>query len=155
SSVFPGGAMKLDRREFLKTTAAAAAVASVPSFALEAAAAPAPGSFDFVFFTDTHIEPELDAAHGCDLAFTKIAKLRPDFAIMGGDHVYDAGAVGAERARTVFDLYKKTEQALQMPLHHAIGNHDIFGVIEKSGIATSDPSYGKKMFEDRVGRTYE
>src|SRR5262249_41721048 len=83
----------------------------------------------------------------------KIAKLKPDFAIMGGDHVYDANAVDADRARTVFDLYKKSEQILQMPLHHTIGNHDTFATNEKSGIATSDPSYGKKMFEDRIGRT--
>ena len=73
---------------------------------------------------------------------------------MGGDHVYDATAVPATRANLVFDLYKKTEQSLQMPLHHTIGNHDIFGVNEKSGIAPSDSAYGKKMFEDRIGRTY-
>src|SRR5215510_6692448 len=75
-----GGAMTLnnyptlDRRSFLKTAAAAAAAAALPPFAL---AAPAPGSFDFAFFTDTHIEPELEAPHGCDLAFGKIAKLKP------------------------------------------------------------------------------
>src|SRR5215475_3914461 len=141
----------IDRRSFLKTAAAAAAAATLPPFAL---AAPAPGSFDFAFFTDTHIEPELEAPHGCDLAFAKIAKLKPDFAIMGGDHVYDANAVSADRARTVFDLYKKSEQILQMPLHHTIGNHDTFATNEKSGIPISDPSYGKKMFEDRIGKTY-
>jgi 3',5'-cyclic-AMP phosphodiesterase len=146
--------MKLDRRNFLKSVGAAAAVASVPLSAFNRAATLAPGSFDFVFFTDTHIEPELEAPRGCDLAFRKVAALKPDFAIMGGDHVYDANAVDANRARTVFDLYKRSEQALQMPLHHTIGNHDIFGVSPKSGIATSDPSYGKKMFEDRMGRTY-
>jgi 3',5'-cyclic AMP phosphodiesterase CpdA len=143
--------MPTTRRDFLKTATAAAALASLPSFAHAAAA---PTTFQFAFFTDTHIEPELDAQHGCDLAFRKIAALKPDFAIMGGDHVYDASAVPGTRANLVFDLYKKTEQSLQMPLHHTIGNHDIFGVIEKSGIATSDPAYGKKMFEDRIGRTY-
>jgi 3',5'-cyclic-AMP phosphodiesterase len=143
----------IDRRSFLKAAAGAAALAALPPFA-HGANPPAPGSFDFVFFTDTHIEPELDAPHGCDIAFSKIAKLKPDFAIMGGDHVYDANAVTADRARTVFDLYKKSEQILQMPLHHTIGNHDTFATNEKSGIATTDPSYGKKMFEDRIGRTY-
>ena len=153
----------LDRRKFLKTGAAAgvaaalagsgAALAGVP--ALDAAAAdPAPGSFDFAFFTDTHIEPELDAAHGCDMCFRKIAGLQPEFAIMGGDLVYDAASVDRRRATTVFDLYKKTEQALQMPLYHTIGNHDVFGVLTQSGAAPSDPGYGKKMFEDRIGRTY-
>ena len=143
----------IDRRSFLKTTGAAAAFAALPPFA-RAAQPPAPASFQFAFLTDTHIEPELNAPQGCDLAFRKIAAFKPDFAIMGGDHVYDANAVDATRANLVFDLYKKTEQALQMPLHHTIGNHDIFGVNQKSGIATSDPAYGKKMFQDRIGRTY-
>lgn len=148
--------MTLDRRQFLKTaaiTGAGAAFCGIAAFDL-AAESSKPGSYDFVFFTDTHIEPELDAPRGCDLCFKKIAALKPKFAVMGGDHVYDATAVGAARANTVFDLYKKTEDALQMTIHHAIGNHDPFGTNEKSGIATSDPSYGKKMYEDRIGRTY-
>jgi 3',5'-cyclic-AMP phosphodiesterase len=153
--------MTLNRRSFLKTAAAAAAATALPPLAKASGADafrnivnPVLGSFDFVFFTDTHIEPELSAPQGCDLAFRKVAALKPDFAIMGGDHVYDANAVDAARARTVFDLYKRSEEVLQMPLHHTIGNHDIFGVNEKSGISTRDPSYGKKMFEDRIGRTY-
>jgi 3',5'-cyclic-AMP phosphodiesterase len=148
--------MYLDRRKFLKTTAVAAAgVALTPKATLDwAAGAPRPGAFDFVFFTDTHIQPELDAAHGCDKCFRKIAGLQPEFAIMGGDHVYDALSVDHGRAATVFDLYKKTELALGMPLYHTIGNHDVFGIIAKSGAAPSDPGYGKKMFEDRIGRTY-
>ncbi len=145
--------MTLDRRTFLKTAAFAGAAASIGTPSL-GWAADTPGSFDFVFFTDTHIEPELDAAHGCDMCFREIAGLQPDFAIMGGDHVFDAVSVDRTRATTVFDLYKKTEQSLQMPLYHTIGNHDIFGVNTKSGAAPADPGYGKKMYEDRVGKTY-
>jgi 3',5'-cyclic-AMP phosphodiesterase len=146
--------MKLDRRDFLKTAAAAGAAAMLPLELRLAAADTKPGDFDFVFFTDTHIEPELDAAHGCDMCFRKIASLKPEFAVMGGDHVYDATKVGAERANTVFDLYKKASDNLQMPVHHAIGNHDPFGTIEGSGVPTSDPHYGKKMYEERIGKTY-
>jgi 3',5'-cyclic-AMP phosphodiesterase len=146
--------MAIDRRTFLKTAAVASAAASFAPTSLTLAADAAPGSFDFVFFTDTHIQPELDAAHGCDMCFRKIAGLRPEFAIMGGDHVFDALSVDRARANAVFDLYKRTEQTLQMPLHHTIGNHDVFGINIKSGASPSDPSYGKKMYEDRVGRTY-
>jgi 3',5'-cyclic AMP phosphodiesterase CpdA len=148
--------MILDRRKFLKTVAATGAVAAIAGSATMdwAAENSAPGSFDFVFFTDTHIEPELDAAHGCDMCFRKMAGIKSEFAIMGGDHVYDALGVDGRRAGTVFDLYKKTEQVLQMPIHHAIGNHDAFGILTKSGVAPSDPAYGKKMYEDRIGKTY-
>jgi 3',5'-cyclic-AMP phosphodiesterase len=148
--------MILDRRRFLKTAAVAGIAAGFAGLETVnwARGKSAPGSFDFVFFTDTHIEPELDAAHGCELCFGKIAGLNPEFAIMGGDHVYDALGVDGRRARQVFDLYKKTEQALEMPLHHTIGNHDVFGILTKSGVTPNDPGYGKKIFEDRIGRTY-
>jgi 3',5'-cyclic-AMP phosphodiesterase len=145
--------MALDRRTFLKTAMVAGAAAMTPG-RLSWAADSRHGSFDFIFFTDTHIEPELDAARGCDMCFRKIAGLKPDFAVMGGDHVFDALSVDRARATAVFDLYKKTESAIQMPVYHAIGNHDVFGVNAKSGIAPSDAGYGKKMYEDHVGRTY-
>lgn len=146
-----------NRREFLKVLASTGAAAALPlglRFEAEAAAGAKLGDFDFVFFTDTHIEPELKAAEGCASCFQRIAALKPEFAIMGGDHVYDAASVDGARAKLVFDLYDRTQDALGMPLHHVIGNHDIFGVIEKSGVAKNDPQYGKKMYEDRIGRTY-
>src|ERR1700690_2182342 len=147
--------MTLDRRKFLKTLAAAGAALALPPFALSATTEqPPPGSFDFVFFTDTHIQPELDAAHGCDMCFRNIAATKSDFAIMGGDHVYDAFGVNSIRARMVYDLYSRTEQLLGMPLHNAIGNHDVFGVLTRSGVAPSDPAYGKKMYQDRMGPTF-
>jgi 3',5'-cyclic-AMP phosphodiesterase len=148
--------MILDRRNFLKTAAvagAAAALAGTSTLDL-AADTSAPGAFDFALFTDTHIEPELDAPHGCEMCFEKVAGLRPEFAIMGGDHVYDANAVDEKRAGLVFDLYKKAESRLKMPLYHVIGNHDTFGTAEKGGIAMDDPRFGKKMFEGRVGPTH-
>jgi 3',5'-cyclic AMP phosphodiesterase CpdA len=152
--------MNSDRRKFLKTLAAASAAAALSQaglFNLSAVASEpqSPGSFDFIFFTDTHIQPELDAAHGCSMAFAKIAVSKVDFAICGGDLVYDAMGVDRMRAMLLFDLYQRIEDSLKMPLHHAIGNHDLFGIFAKSGIAPADPGYGKKMYEDRFGaRTY-
>ncbi len=150
--------MTLDRRKFLKTVALAGAAATIPGVAAldwageSAGQVSAPGSFDFVFFTDTHIEPELNAGQGCDMCFRKIASLKPEFAINGGDHVYDALAVNGGRASSIFDLYDKTQQVLEMPLYHAIGNHDVFGILTQSGVSPTDPAYGKKMYEDRVSR---
>jgi 3',5'-cyclic-AMP phosphodiesterase len=148
--------MQLDRRNFLKTLAATGAAAALPPFPARFPVVdqPQPGSFDFVFFTDTHIQPELDAAHGCDLCFRKIAATKSDFAIMGGDHVFDAFGVNATRARMVFDMYGRAEQLIGMPLHNVIGNHDVFGVLTRSGVAPTDPAYGKKMYQDRMGHTF-
>jgi Icc protein len=146
--------MTLNRRKFLQTMAGAGTAIAFGAHALSWAES-APESFDFVFFTDTHIEPELNAAQGCDECFRKIAGIQSDFAIMGGDHVYDALSVGEARASLVYDLYRKTEQQLQMKLYHTIGNHDVFGIETKSGVSPSDPGYGKKLYEERIGgKTY-
>jgi 3',5'-cyclic-AMP phosphodiesterase len=152
--------MNSGRRKFLKNLArSGAALAVFPRITLlgNSTLVPAtekaelPGSCDFVFFTDTHIQPELDAAHGCGMAFQKIAALKPEFAICGGDLVFDALGVSRPRADMLFDLYKKAEAQLNVPLYHTIGNHDVFGILTKSGIQTTDPQYAKKMFEDRIG----
>jgi 3',5'-cyclic-AMP phosphodiesterase len=147
--------MKIDRRRFLKSAAIAGAAAAAPWTATQSVdAAPGPGSLDFVFFTDTHIEPELDAPLGCDMCFTKIAGLKPAFAIMGGDHGYDVNAVNAERAGVVFDLYKRAEDKLKCPVHHVIGNHDTFGTNKSSSATPGEPGYGKEMYVGRFGKTY-
>jgi 3',5'-cyclic-AMP phosphodiesterase len=149
-----------DRRSFLRSLAAAGAAAALPGIPLlnhgnVNAAVAAAESFDFVFFTDTHIQPELDAAHGCQMAFAKIAAAKPEFAICGGDMVFDALDVPRTRADMLFDLYQRTEATIQAPLYHTIGNHDLYGILGKSGAIPTDPGYGKKMFEDRIGaRTY-
>ena len=146
--------MSLNRRHFLKSAALTTTAAALSPTLITRTSTSSPAHFDFAFFTDTHIQPELDAAHGCDMCFRKIATLNLDFAIMGGDHVFDALGVNRARANTVFDLYKTTEQTLRMPLHHTIGNHDVFGVLPASGVAPTDPGYAKKLYEDRMGKTY-
>jgi 3',5'-cyclic AMP phosphodiesterase CpdA len=139
----------LDRRTFLSLLGASAAVAAAPK-----AFAAGPESFSFIFLTDTHTQPELDAAHGTDLAMRAARKVPADFAIQGGDHVFDSLGVSKERATQLFDLYAKTEQDLGLKVHHTLGNHDCFGVYTASGVGPTDPEYGKKMWSERFGPTY-
>jgi 3',5'-cyclic AMP phosphodiesterase CpdA len=156
--------MAIDRRRFLGTLGLAGATLVLPGATESLLAGTLARStvkaesqlepLDFVFFTDTHIQPELDAAKGCDMCFAQIAAAKPEFAIMGGDHVFDALGVSPARAKMVFDLYAKSSKAFGMPVYHAIGNHDAFGVYTSSGVAPTDPLYGKKMYEDRMGKTY-
>lgn len=112
------------------------------------------GTFRFLFITDTHLQPELDADHGCHMAFARARTIPADFAIQGGDHVFDALGVNATRANMLRDLYRRTADDLALPVHHAIGNHDLFGVYTRSGAAPTDPMYGKKYFEDAWGPLY-
>ena len=138
----------LDRRHFLSLLGAAAIAPN--SFAEPARAE----AFEFIFITDTHLQPELDAVHGTDLAMRRAREIKADFAIQGGDHVFDALGVSKERATQLFDLYSKTEQDLGLKVHHTLGNHDIFGIYPASGVGPADPGYGKQMFADRFGPTY-
>jgi len=147
----------MDRRQFLSIgaiTAGVLATGVAPPLSEAEATHETPGSFDYIFLTDTHIQPELDAANGCAMAFRKAASIKAEFAIQGGDHVFDALAVDRKRAESLFDLYAHTEQALGLKVHHTIGNHDHFGLFAKSGIEAGSPGFGKQMYIERVGPTY-
>jgi len=144
----------LSRRTFLAMTGATGLSLALQPSRLGAAEHQNAADFSFLFFTDTHLQPELNAAQGCDQCFHKARTIKSDFAIQGGDHVFDSLGVSRGRATSLFDLYAKTEQDLGMKVHHTLGNHDCLGVYPGSGVAQNDPLYGKKIFEDRFGKTY-
>jgi len=144
--------MQLSRREFILGTGA---LALTPSIARALAPAePAAEAFTFAHFTDIHIEPERNAAAGAAMCFDKINALRPEFALCGGDLVFDSCQVPEKRGIELFDLYQSEVRRLAMPVHSVPGNHDVLGLSTKSGVVPTDPCYGKKMFEDRIGRRY-
>lgn len=144
----------LSRRRFLQTAAATGLAAAAAQGVGLPGQSSAPEDFDFLFLTDTHIQPELDAAHGCAMAFRHARTQGAEFAIQGGDHVFDALGVPRARALSLFDLYDRTQQDLGMKVHHTLGNHDCFGVYPASGMAPTDPLYGKRYYEDHVGKTF-
>ncbi len=148
--------MSFDRRRFLSLSTAAAAASVLPASALPSPKYSTPGSLRFVFFTDTHTQPELSAAEGTAQALRKIKSLKPDFCIQGGDHCFDLNAAPRERSTMLLDLYQRTEHALDgIPVHHTLGNHDVFGRAPAAGVSPSDPLYGKKAFEQRFSsRTF-
>jgi 3',5'-cyclic AMP phosphodiesterase CpdA len=148
----------IDRRGFLKCSGIAALAIAIarPDTLIggERDTGSKPGDLDFVFFTDTHIQPELRADEGCRKCFRQIAELHPAFAICGGDLVFDAAAVPRKRAGQLFDLYQQAEDLLGVPIYHTIGNHDVVGVFSRSGVSPTEPGYGKQMFEQRIGHSY-
>jgi len=141
-----------NRRQFLSLLGGSVAAAAVSPSIL--AAPRSQDSFEFLFVTDTHLQPELNAAKGCDMAFRKGRTMKAEFAIQGGDHVFDAMDVSKERALALFDQYDKTEQDLAMKVYHTCGNHDCFGIGSKGAVAEGDKEYGKRMYEERFGRAY-
>jgi 3',5'-cyclic-AMP phosphodiesterase len=143
----------MNRRTLIKSLAFTGAAGALGIPAARSEAEPADG-FRFLYFTDTHIQPELDAAGGCRMCFGRMAHEPAEFAICGGDLVFDVLAVDRSRADMLWALYKQTSVALHVPVHYVIGNHDVFGLSPKSGVSPSDPEYGKKAFQDRYGATH-
>ncbi|WP_346859862.1 metallophosphoesterase [uncultured Draconibacterium sp.] len=111
-------------------------------------------SFSFVFMTDIHLTREREATVGFLQAIDTINKIAPDFVLTGGDNIMDALEVsyeGGDSAYTLFDEYIKN---LEMPLYSTMGNHEIFGLYEKSGVSPKHKEYAKNMYENRLAKRY-
>lgn len=140
----------MNRRNFLRGSglaAAGCALGGAQAMSQEAVRPPAysTGSFTFAFFTDVHIEPEMDAPQGTELAMEVINASDAEFAICGGDHVFDALKVHKERIIEQYELYAEAEKSLRMPVWHVLGNHDVAGL--ETGMSSHDVIFGKAMFE--------
>lgn len=110
--------------------------------------------FTFIFMTDVHLQPELDAPIGFQQAVDSINKIAPDFVITGGDLIMDALGQTYGRADTQYRMYSDIVNNLNMPVYNTMGNHEIFGIYSASGVSSDHPEYGEKMFESRLGKRY-
>jgi Icc protein len=142
----------MNRRKFLSFAGTSAAMLAASNSVLAEAVKPE-DDFSFIFFTDTHLQPELNAAQGTAMAFNKARSIKADFAIGGGDLVFDVSAVPRSRVLSLYDMYTKVEQDLGLKVYHTIGNHDVVGA-GADLIAADDPIYGKRLWLERFGKTY-
>lgn len=110
--------------------------------------------FSFVFMTDIHITQQLNAEQGLLQAIDEINKLAPDFVLTGGDNIMDALAQPYDSSIALYRLYEKTVENLEMPIYHSMGNHEIFGLYEKSGVSPDHKDYGKKLYENELAKPY-
>jgi Icc protein len=110
--------------------------------------------FSFAFLTDIHVQPESRATEGFKKAIACVNQLKPDFVLTGGDLIMDALAQTYGRADSLYHLYTETVKDFQMPVYNTMGNHEIFGYYEASGVDASHPLYGDRMYEERLGKRY-
>lgn len=108
----------------------------------------------FVFMTDIHIQPERNAIEGFKKAIDKVNEMNPDFVLTGGDLIMDALATGYDRADSLYNIYKENVKLINAPVYNTIGNHEVFGWYEKSGVDRNHPEFGKSMYMKRIGKTY-
>lgn len=111
-------------------------------------------SFNIAFLTDIHLQPELNAVNGLTRALDSVNRLNPDFIITGGDLIMDALAQSYGRADSLYRLYDEVIKKSKSPVYNTMGNHELYGIYERSGADTSSPDYGEKMFERRLGESY-
>lgn len=111
-------------------------------------------SFSIAFLTDIHLQPELNAVNGLIMALDSVNRLNPDFIITGGDLIMDALAQSYGRADSLYRLYDEVIKKSKSPVYNTMGNHELYGIYERSGADTSSPDYGEKMFERRLGESY-
>ena len=138
--------MSLARGTFLAALGAAPALVS-----------PAPRTqtgFRFAHFSDVHVRPDMGAPDGVAAAFARIDALDVDFAIAGGDLVYDALGASEADAEALFAQYQRAIATLRAPVYNVVGNHDNVGVYAKSGVDPQSPSFGNRLFERLFGRRY-
>lgn len=101
--------------------------------------------------SDIHLKPGMEPEKGMAKALHHAQNLHPgvSFIINGGDAIMDALAADKQKTATQFDLFKtilKNENSL--PVHHTIGNHDIWGWFIKENRPEDDPQYGKAWVVD-------
>ena len=113
-----------------------------------------PDGFTFVFMTDIHLQPELNAVEGFKQAIDSVNRINPDFVITGGDLVMDVLGQAYGRSDSLYKLYLESAKHFNMPVYNTMGNHEIFGIYESSGVNSSHPEYGEKMYENRIGKRY-
>lgn len=110
--------------------------------------------FSFAFMTDIHVQYADRASEGFLQAINEVNKRKPDFVITGGDLIMDALGVSYERADSLYTLYDSLSKKFDMPVYNTIGNHEVFGIYEKSGVSPDHPDYKYGMFKKRLGDTY-
>ncbi len=110
--------------------------------------------FSFAFLPDIHVQPEKDADLGFMQVIDTVNMINPDFVIAGGDQIMDALGQTESRADSLYNLYIELSGLLNMPVYNTIGNRELFGIYEQSGVDPSHPLYGEKMYEERIGERY-
>lgn len=150
----------LSRRDIFQKTAGLATAALVGGDLLQAAECDVhtPGNGKRVLriahLTDIHVQPERHAAQGLAACLHHVQEHhRPDLIINTGDTIFDSMAADEARVRSLWELAQAVWKAdCSVPVQHAIGNHDVWGIDKQASKTTGDePLYGKKWVMNLLG----
>ena len=126
---------------------------TAPKVDFALAPSPSPAEWRFAHLSDTHVHPgNVDRMRR---ALALAQSRGPDFAVITGDLNKDALRVDEATARARMTLYVHEAAGAPLPVRSAPGNHDIFGIERHlSLVPSTNPSYGKALYEEIVGPRY-
>ena len=111
-------------------------------------------NFSFVFLPDLHLRQDSAVLATFSQVTGRINKLKPGFALTGGDMIYTAKNVDDKKAAILFNLMDSELKKLKMPVYLTMGNHETVGITAESGIDSSNPLWGKRMYEEKYNKRY-
>jgi len=110
--------------------------------------------FSFAFLTDIHLQEQKLADKGFMKAIRHVNRQAPDFVITGGDLIMDALGESEAYSKELYTMYTRLQEEFDMPVYNTLGNHELFGVYERSGITPDHPLYAEGMYESFLGKPY-
>lgn len=114
-------------------------------------------SLRLAHISDVHAQPERGAARGLAQCLHHLQSQEdaPQLILNTGDSIMDAIEVGAERTEVQWGLWRKTlRDECSLPIEHAIGNHDCWGLNRaRSGTTGGEPRWGKQWALEGLGLT--
>jgi 3',5'-cyclic AMP phosphodiesterase CpdA len=152
-----GSRRQSSRRDLIKAAAALTATGSLAACAshqhARAADKRTPKRLSrLAHLTDIHVQPEDQAPQGFAHTLDHLMNLpeKPDTILTGGDLIMDAFGQTRQRTAEQWDLYTSTlRDHTNLPIHHCLGNHDIWGWNKAKSNATGDePAFGKRWATD-------
>ena len=141
----------MKRRTFLQSTATIVAGSLLPASELSYPDKKKP--IRFAHLTDIHVKPGIVPETGMVRAFQHAQALdkKVDFIINGGDSIMDALEATKEKTQLQWDVFQRILRSENsLPVHHCIGNHDVWGWFIKENRPENDSSYGKKWVVDTL-----
>jgi Icc protein len=142
----------MQRRSLIKNLGGLLVVPALPLGQLAAATGHKKPVLRVAHITDVHLKDKWDAPARFRRCLQQIQNQRPgvDLLLNGGDIVFDMNKENLDTINAQWQLWHgvlKSESSL--PIHYALGNHDIWWNEEDKGQAL----YGKKFSMDQLGLT--
>ena len=137
----------MNRRDFLTGTLAGAL--ALPTLADATTTSAAKPLARFAFITDTHLRPTDNAMKWVEVAIKKIASLKPDFVIHGGDLLDTAEKQSVAECEAVLASWHKIADPTRLKVFHTLGNHDLAAMTGSKQDLTN-PLSGKGFFKSKI-----